>query len=140
MKGIRGKIDDAKNQLSLFDTLNNLRKCRLQNCANKRKNPTLEESLSIFYYNLHFYIFKCKFYLNYFSDKLKILWHQKLTNYNKEEEDLKYMLSKAEAENHEKQEIEIQEKLLYWDQILFGPDIRSHEIVFDNLYTLCDIR
>jgi hypothetical protein len=45
---VRGKIDDAKNQISLFDTLEKLRKCRLQNCINKRKNAILEESLSIF--------------------------------------------------------------------------------------------
>lgn len=45
LKGVRGKIDDAKNHLSLFDTLDKLRKCRLQNCVNKRKNPLLEESL-----------------------------------------------------------------------------------------------
>jgi len=37
LKGVRGKIDDAKNQLSLFDALEKLRKCRLQNSANKRK-------------------------------------------------------------------------------------------------------
>lgn len=49
LKGVRGKIDDAKNQLSLLDTLEKLRKCRLQNCVNKRKNPLLEESLSIYY-------------------------------------------------------------------------------------------
>jgi len=84
----------------------------------KEKNPILEESL----------------------DKLKILWLQKLTNYNKEEEGLKYMLSKAEAEKHEKREIEIQEKLSHWDQILFGPDFRSHETIFDNLHTFRDIR
>lgn len=48
LKGVRGKIDDAKNQLSLFDTLEKLRKFRLQNCVNKRKNPLLEESLSIY--------------------------------------------------------------------------------------------
>lgn len=118
LKGIRGKIEDAKNQLKLLDTLEKLRKCRLQNCINKRKNPLLEESLN----------------------KLKILWQHKLTNYNKEEEDLKSMLSKAEIEKHEKKEIEIQEKIKEWNKILFGPDFRSHEVVFDNLSTFLDIR
>jgi len=47
LKGVREKIEDAKNQLSLFDTLDKLRKSRLQNCANKRKNPLLENTLSI---------------------------------------------------------------------------------------------
>lgn len=48
LKGVRGKIDDAKNQLKLLDTLEKLRKCRLQNCVNKRKNPLLEKSLCMF--------------------------------------------------------------------------------------------
>lgn len=48
LKEVKGKIDDAKNQLSLLDTLEKLRKCRLQNCVNKRQNPLLEESLSIY--------------------------------------------------------------------------------------------
>lgn len=49
LKGVKGKIDDAKNQLSLFDKLEKLRKYRLQNCVNKRKNPMLEASLSMLY-------------------------------------------------------------------------------------------
>jgi len=118
LKGVRGKIDDAKNQIVLLDNLEKLRKCRLQNCVNKRKNPILEESLN----------------------KLKELWQQKLTEYNKEEEELKNMLSKAEAKKHEKRGIEIQEKLSDWDRVLFGPDFRSHEILFDNLHTFLDIR
>lgn len=76
----------------------------------------------------------------FFLDKLKELWQQKLTEYNKEEEELKNMLSKAKAEKHEKREIKIQEKLSDWDRVLFGPDFRSHEILFDNLYTFFDIR
>jgi len=47
LKGVRGKIEDAKNQISLLDNLEKLRKCRLQNCVNKRKNPLLENSISI---------------------------------------------------------------------------------------------
>ncbi|XP_015372272.1 PREDICTED: uncharacterized protein LOC107167636 [Diuraphis noxia] len=117
LKGVRGKIEDAKNQLSLLDNLEKLRKCRLQNCVNKRKNPLLENSIN----------------------KLKVLWHQKLTDYNKEEEELKNMLTEAEAKKHEKREIEIQEKFAEWDHILFGQNFSSHEMVFDN-YTFLEIR
>jgi hypothetical protein len=117
LKGVREKIEDAKNQISLFDNLEKLRNCRLQNCVNKRKNPLLENSLN----------------------KLKILWQQKLTDYNKEEEELKNMLTKAEAKKHEKREIEIQEKFAEWDHLLFGPNFKSHEMVFDN-YTFLEIR
>lgn len=74
-------------------------------------------------------------------EKLKILWHQKLIDYTKEEDELKIMLSKAEAEKHEKREIEIQKILIAWDQILFGPDFRSLDnIIIDNLHTFLDIR
>lgn len=117
LKGVREKIEDAKNQLSLFDTLEKLRKSRLQNSANKRKNPLLENTLN----------------------KLKILWQHKLADYNKEEEELKNMLTEAEAKKHEKREIEIQEKLAEWDHILFGPSFRSHEMAVDN-YTFLEIR
>ncbi|CAI6364150.1 unnamed protein product [Macrosiphum euphorbiae] len=117
LKGVRGKIEDAKNQISLCDNLEKLRKYRLQNCVNKRKNPLLENSLN----------------------KLKKLWQQKLTDYNKEEEELKNMLIEAEAKKHEKREVEIQEKFAEWDQILFGPNFKSHEMVFDN-HTFLEIR
>lgn len=50
------------------------------------------------------------------------------------------MLSKSEAEKHEKREVEIQEKLDEWDQLLFGPYFRSHEIIFDDLQTFLNIR
>jgi len=72
----------------------------------------------------------------FFLDKLKILWQQKLTDYHKEEENLKNMLSKAEEEKHEKREIQIQENLAEWDKILFG----SHEVLFDNSHSFLDIR
>ncbi|XP_060849012.1 programmed cell death protein 7 [Rhopalosiphum padi] len=117
LKGVRGKIEDAKNQLSLLDNLEKLRKCRLQNCVNKRRNPLLENALN----------------------KLKILWQQKLADYNKEEEGLKNMLIEAEAKKKNKREIEIQEKLAEWDHILFGPSFRSHEMGVDN-YTFLEIR
>lgn len=83
-------------------------------------------------------MFECKQYL-FVLDKLKILWQQKLIDYNKEEEELKNMLSKAEAKKDENREIQIQERLEEWDQILFGPNFRSHEMEFDN-YTFLDIR
>jgi len=50
------------------------------------------------------------------------------------------MLSTAEAEKHKKRENEIQEILTEWDKILFGPNFKYHEIVFDNLYTFLNIR
>lgn len=75
-----------------------------------------------------------------FVDKLRVLWQQKLIDYNKEEEELKRMLSKSETEKHEKREMEIQENLGKWDQLLFGPNFRSHEITYDSLHTFLDIR
>lgn len=60
-------------------------------------------------------------------------------DYNKEEE-LKHMLYKAETEKHEKREIEIQEKLVLWDQTLFGPNCISHETVYDNIHTFLNNR
>jgi len=72
-------------------------------------------------------------------DKLKILWQHKLADYNKEEEELKNMLTEAEAKKHEKREIEIQEKLAEWDHVLFGPNFRSQEMALDN-YTFLEIR
>jgi len=116
-----------------------LRKCRLQNCVNKRKNPILEESLSIFIIKDIIYALIYIYYTYFFSDKLKVLWQQKLIEYSKEEEELKYMLSKAEAKKHKKREIEIQEKLSDWDKVLFGPNYRSHEILLD-INTFLDIR
>lgn len=86
------------------------------------------------------YIIHVKIYYLFFIDKLKLLWHQKLTNYEKEEEELKNMLSKAEAEKHEKREVEIQEKLAEWDHLFFGPHFQSHEIIFNDLSTFLDIR
>lgn len=50
------------------------------------------------------------------------------------------MLFKAEIEKHEKREIEIQKKIEEWDQILFGPNFRSREVIFDNLCTFLNIR
>lgn len=61
-------------------------------------------------------------------------------DYFKEEDELKIMLSKDEAKKLEKREIEIQEKLVVWDQILFGPDFKSHDIIFDNIHTFLNIR
>ncbi|VVC30039.1 Programmed cell death protein 7 [Cinara cedri] len=118
LKVIRGKIDDANNQLTLYDTLDKLRKFRLLNRINKRRNPLLEESLN----------------------KLKTLWQQKLAYYNREEEELRNMLSQAEAKKNEKREIEIQNKLAKWDEIIFGPNVQSHNIIFDDLHTFLDIR
>lgn len=60
--------------------------------------------------------------------------------YNKEESELKIMLSKDEAKKLEKRDIEIQQQLLEWDQILFGPNFKSHDIIFDNLHTFLNIR
>ncbi|XP_022170239.1 programmed cell death protein 7 [Myzus persicae] len=117
LKRVREKIEDAKDQISLLDNLEKLRKSRLLNCVNQRKNPLFENSLK----------------------KLKILWQQKLTDYNKEEEELKNMLTEAEAKKHERREIEIQKKFAEWDHILFGPNFSSHEMVFDN-YTFLEIR
>lgn len=50
------------------------------------------------------------------------------------------MLSKAEAEKHEKREIEVQETLAKWDQVLFGPYFTYNEIVHDNFHAFLDIR
>lgn len=50
------------------------------------------------------------------------------------------MLSKAEAEKHEKREGEIQEKLAEWDQLFFGPCFQSHENIFNDLPTFLNIR
>lgn len=61
-------------------------------------------------------------------------------DYNKEEDELKIMLSKDEAKKLEKQEIEIQETLVVWDQILFGPDFKSHDVIFNNLHAFLNIR
>lgn len=69
-----------------------------------------------------------------------MVWQQKLTRYHKEEESLKSMLTKAEVEKHKKKEIEIQEKLLEWNQILFGSNYRSSEVKTDNLNTFLDTR
>lgn len=49
------------------------------------------------------------------------------------------MLTEAEAKKHEKREIEIQEKFTEWNHLLFGPNFKSHEMVFDN-YTFLEIR
>ncbi|XP_050424393.1 uncharacterized protein LOC126835690 [Adelges cooleyi] len=117
-KGVKGKIDDAKNHLSLFDMLEKLRKSRLQNCADQRKNIILEESLN----------------------KLKNVWHQKLSEYHKEELQLKDMLTKSEAEKNVKWEIEGQDKLKEWDQMFFGSNMGSHEVIFNNLQTFLNIR
>lgn len=51
------------------------------------------------------------------------------------------MLSKSEAKKHEEREIKIHTILSEWDQTLFGPDFKSHEIEYDNnLHTFLDIR
>lgn len=71
---------------------------------------------------------------------MKILWQQKLKDYYKEEEELKNMLSQGEAKKTEKREIETQEKLAEWDLVIFGPNVQSQEILFDDLHTFIDNR
>lgn len=92
--------------------------------------------MDIIYYSC---VIQVLYLILFVIDKLKILWQQKLTDYNKEEEELKKMLTEAEAKKHEKREIEIQEKFAEWDHILFGPNFRCHEMVFDN-HTFLEIR
>lgn len=70
---------------------------------------------------------------------MRIFWQHKLTKYHKEEKELKNMLSQAEARKNAKREIEIQEKLVEWDQIIFGPNVQS-QIIFEDLHTFFDIR
>ncbi|XP_050523211.1 programmed cell death protein 7-like [Daktulosphaira vitifoliae] len=109
LKCVKGKIDDAKNQLSLFDNLDKLRKFRLQNCANQRKNIRLEEILN----------------------KLKLIWQEKLTLYQNEELELKEMLDKSKIQKNLIKEIEDQEKINDWNKVLFGLDIKS-EVIFNS--------
>lgn len=50
------------------------------------------------------------------------------------------MLSKAEAEKHERRENEVQEKLAEWDQVFFGPNFTYNKIVHNNSHAFLDIR